>query len=169
MNTLNKITLIAALSDNNCIGENNRIPWHVPEDFEFFKSYTMGKPVVMGRKTWESLPRKPLPGRANYVISRQDVQTFSGAILCHSVEEALRQLAGCPEIIIMGGAQIYTQAMPLATDLRLTRIHVDVAGDTFFPAIDTDIWQQTESSSHVSSKNNIAYDLQHYVRRSGVE
>ncbi|PIT58591.1 dihydrofolate reductase [Snodgrassella alvi] len=165
MNKHNKITLVAALSDNNCIGENNRIPWHVPEDFEFFKNYTMGKPVVMGRKTWESLPKKPLPGRPNYVISRQQEQQFSGAILCHSIEEAIQQLTDCPEIIIMGGAQIYAQAMPLATDLRLTRIHVNVMGDTFFPVIDATEWQQTESSSHISSKNNIAYDLQHFVRR----
>ncbi|PIT19120.1 dihydrofolate reductase [Snodgrassella alvi] len=165
MNKPNKITLVAALSDNNCIGENNRIPWHVPEDFEFFKNYTMGKPVVMGRKTWESLPKKPLPGRPNYVISRQQEQQFSGAILFHSIEEAIQQLADCPEIIIMGGAQIYAQAMPLATDLRLTRIHVNVMGDTFFPAIDATQWQQTESSSHISSKNNIAYNLQHFVRR----
>lgn len=165
MNKHNKITLVAALSDNNCIGENNRIPWHVPEDFEFFKNYTMGKPVVMGRKTWESLPKKPLPGRPNYVISRQQEQQFSGAILCHSIEEAIQQLMDCPEIIIMGGAQIYAQAMPLATDLRLTRIHVNVMGDTFFPAIDATEWQQAENSSHISSKNNIAYDLQHFVRR----
>jgi dihydrofolate reductase len=165
MNKHNKITLVAALSDNNCIGENNRIPWHVPEDFEFFKNYTMGKPVVMGRKTWESLPKKPLPGRPNYVISRQQEQQFSGAILCHSIEEAIQKLADCPEIIIMGGAQIYAQAMPLATDLRLTRIHVNVMGDTFFPAIDATEWQQTESSSHISSKNDIAYDLLHFVRR----
>ncbi|WP_239348652.1 dihydrofolate reductase [Snodgrassella communis] len=165
MNKHNKITLVAALADNNCIGQNNRIPWHVPEDFEFFKNYTMGKPVVMGRKTWESLPKKPLPGRPNYVISRQQEQQFSGAILCHSIKEAIQQLADCPEIIIMGGAQIYAQAMPLATDLRLTRIHVNVIGDTFFPAINANEWQQTESSSHISSKNNIAYDLQHFVRR----
>ncbi|PIT46202.1 dihydrofolate reductase [Snodgrassella alvi] len=165
MNKHNKITLVAALSDNNCIGENNRIPWHVPEDFEFFKNYTMGKPVVMGRRTWESLPKKPLPGRPNYVISRQQEQQFSGAILCHSIEEAIQQLMDCPEIIIMGGAQIYAQAMSLATDLRLTRIHVSVMGDTFFPAINANEWQQTESSSHISSKNNIAYDLQHFVRR----
>ncbi|MCO6520969.1 MAG: dihydrofolate reductase [Snodgrassella sp.] len=166
MNKHNKITLVAALADdNNCIGENNRIPWHVPEDFEFFKNYTMGKPVIMGRKTWESLPKKPLPGRPNYVISRQQEQQFSGAILCHSIEEAIQQLADCPEIIIMGGAQIYAQAMPLATDLRLTRIHVSVMGDAFFPAIDTNEWQQIESSSHISSKNSIAYDLQHFVRR----
>ncbi|WP_239423376.1 dihydrofolate reductase [Snodgrassella communis] len=165
MNKHNKITLVAALADNNCIGENNRIPWHVPEDFEFFKNYTMGKPVVMGRKTWESLPKKPLPGRPNYVISRQQEQQFSGAILCHSIKEAIHQLADCPEIIIMGGAQIYAQAMPLATDLRLTRIHVNVIGDTFFPAINANEWLQTESSSHISSKNNIAYDLQHFVRR----
>lgn len=165
MNKHNKITLVAALADNNCIGENNRIPWHVPEDFEFFKNYTMGKPVVMGRKTWESLPKKPLQGRPNYVISRQQEQQFSGAILCHNIEEAIQQLADCPEIIIMGGAQIYAQAMPLATDLRLTRIHVSVMGDAFFPAIDTNEWQQIESSSHISSKNSIAYDLQHFVRR----
>ncbi|PIT21105.1 dihydrofolate reductase [Snodgrassella communis] len=165
MNKHNKITLVAALADNNCIGENNRIPWHVPEDFEFFKNYTMGKPVVMGRKTWESLPKKPLTGRPNYVISRQQEQQFSGAILCHNIEEAIQQLADCLEIIIMGGAQIYAQAMPLATDLRLTRIHVSVIGDTFFPAINANEWQQIESSSHISSKNNIAYDLQHFVRR----
>ncbi|PIT49645.1 dihydrofolate reductase [Snodgrassella alvi] len=165
MNKHNKITLVAALSDNNCIGENNCIPWHVPEDFEFFKNYTMGKPVVMGRKTWESLPKKPLPGRPNYVISRQQEQQFSGAILCHSIEEAIQELADCPEIIIMGGAQIYAQAMPLATDLRLTRIHMSVMGDTFFPAIDTTEWLRIESSSHISSKNDIAYDLLHFVRR----
>lgn len=164
MNKFRKITLIAALSDNNCIGKKNQIPWYVPEDFQFFKHYTMGKPVIMGRKTWDSLPKKPLPGRPNYVISRNPEQMFCGATSCRNIDEALFQLADTDEVIIMGGAQIYAQAMPLATDLRITRIHLDVAGDTFFPEISPREWQLAESSNHTSKQENIVYDLQHFVR-----
>jgi dihydrofolate reductase len=160
-----KVTLIAALADNNCIGKDNTIPWYVPEDFAFFKQYTLGKPVVMGRKTWESLPRKPLPGRANYVVSRQKNLIIDGAITVNSVAQAINQLAGCDEIIIMGGAQIYIQALPLATDLRLTRIHVSVNGDTFFPHIAADEWQMISSTNHRSSNHATSYDFQHFIRR----
>lgn len=163
MNT--KVTLIAALADNNCIGESNTIPWYVPEDFAFFKQYTLGKPVVMGRKTWDSLPRKPLPGRANLVVSRQNDLQLPGAQCVASVEEAISQLVGSEEIIIMGGAQIYRYALPFATDLRLTRIHISVKGDTFFPNITAYEWQLVSSTAHSSSQNGIRYDFEHYRRK----
>lgn len=159
-----KITLIAALADNNCIGEDNSIPWYIPEDFAFFKQYTIGKPVVMGRKTWDSLPKKPLPDRPNFVVSRQTDLKLHGAIRMDSVEEAIQQLVDYEEIIIMGGAQIYTQALPLATDLRLTRIHINVNGDTFFPNITTNAWKKISSTSHSSSNNSTQYVFEHFVR-----
>ncbi|MDN8582301.1 dihydrofolate reductase, partial [Eikenella corrodens] len=112
------ITLIAAVADNCCIGSGNAMPWHIVEDFAFFKRYTLGKPVVMGRKTWDSLPKKPLPGRRNIVITRQPLWQAEGAERADSLDAALAMLVDVPEIIIMGGAQIYAQALPLATDLR---------------------------------------------------
>lgn len=159
-----KITLVAALADNNCIGKANSIPWYVPEDFAFFKNYTMGKPVVMGRKTWDSLPRKPLPGRPNYVVSRQADLVLDGAKCVNSVETAIQELADSDEIIIMGGAQIYIQALPLATDLRLTRIHITVDGDAFFPNIPADQWQLVDRSHHVSSNDSTQYEFEHFTR-----
>ena len=115
-----KITLIAACAPDRCIGINNTMPWHLPEDFAFFKSYTLDKPVVMGRKTWESLPRKPLPGRRNIVISRQADYPAEGAETVGSLEEALALCAAAEEVIIMGGAQIYAQAcrLPAIADYR---------------------------------------------------
>ena len=128
-----KITLIAAVAQNRCIGADNAMPWHLPEDFAFFKACTLGKPVVMGRKTWDSLPRKPLPGRRNLVVSRQPGWQAAGAECFASLDEALAALAGEAEIMIIGGAQIYAQALPLATDLRLTEVALTVDGDAFSP------------------------------------
>ena len=109
---MTKITLIAACAENLCIGAGNAMPWHIPEDFAFFKAYTLGKPVIMGRKTWESLPVKPLPERRNIVISRQADYCAAGAETAASLEAALALCADMGEIVIMGGAQIYAQAMP---------------------------------------------------------
>ena len=157
-----KITLIAAYAARRCIGINNTMPWHLPEDFAFFKSYTTGKPVIMGRKTWESLPRKPLPGRQNIVITRQDYQA-EGAQTAASLEDALALCQGVEEIIIMGGAQIYAQALPIATDLRLTEVGLDVDGDAFFPEFSTETWQEASRENHVSAKG-IEYAFVHYVK-----
>ena len=157
-----KITLIAAYATRRCIGINNTMPWHLPEDFAFFKSYTTGKPVIMGRKTWESLPRKPLPGRQNIVITRQDYQA-EGAQTAASLEDALALCQGVEEVIIMGGAQIYEQALPIATDLRLTEVGLDVDGDAFFPEFSTETWQEASRENHVSAKG-IEYAFVHYVK-----
>ena len=161
---MSQITLIAAHAANRCIGINNTMPWHLPEDFAFFKAYTLGKPVVMGRKTWESLPKKPLPGRRNIVISRQAGYQAEGAEVAADLAQALSMCAGAEEIIIMGGAQIYAQALTLATDLRLTEIDLSVDGDAFFPEFDTEIWQECAREQHLSAKG-LAYAFVHYRRK----
>lgn len=160
-----KITLVVATARNGCIGINNDMPWHIPEDFAFFKAYTSGKPVVMGRKTWESLPKKPLPNRRNLVVSRQADYVAVGAEVVTSLQDALQSCAAAPETIIMGGAQIYAQALPLATDLRITEVALDVAGDAFFPSISPHEWQLLERQEHVSSKG-IAFAFVHWQRQA---
>ncbi|WP_038316122.1 dihydrofolate reductase [Kingella kingae] len=163
---MQKITLVAALAQNRVIGANNDIPWHIPEDFAFFKQYTSGKPVIMGRKTWDSLPRKPLPHRRNIVITRQANWQATGAEVQGDVQAALQSCADAPEIIIMGGAQIYAQALPFATDLRLTEITLLPQGDTHFPEFAPQEWCEQSRESCVS-QNGIAFDLVHYQRVTG--
>lgn len=160
---MQKITLIAAAAENGCIGTDNSMPWHLPEDFAFFKAYTAGKPVVMGRKTWESLPKKPLPERRNMVVTRQADYAAEGAETAAGLHEALAMCAGAGEIIIMGGAQIYAEAMPLATDIRLTEVGLKPDGDAFFPEIPPQEWQETAREAHESA-NGIAYSFVHYQR-----
>ena len=146
------ITLIAAVADNRCIGSGNAMPWHIAEDFAFFKRYTLGKSVVMGRKTWDSLPKKPLPGRRNIVITRQPLWQAEGAERADSLDAALAMLAEVPEIIIMG------------TDLRITEVRLDIDGDAFFPAFASAEWQEVERSSHTAAANGIRFDFVHYRR-----
>ena len=149
------ITLIAAVGENGCIGIGNAMPWHLPEDFAFFKQYTLGKPVLMGRKTWESLPRRPLPGRRNIVVSRQNGYQADGAEVLPSLEAAL---AAC--------AEIYRQALDSATDLRLTEVRLAPAGDAFFPSFERSLWHE-ESRSSQQSADGTAFDFVHY-RRNGI-
>ena len=118
----------------------------------------------MGRKTWESLPKKPLPGRRNIVITRQSDYLAEGAETVSELEEALALCADAEEIIIMGGAQIYAQALPYATDLRLTEVSLDVSGDAFFPEFSSDEWKEQLRETHISAKG-IGYAFVHYVRR----
>lgn len=158
-----KITLIAAVAQNRCIGADNAMPWHLPEDFAFFKACTLGKPVVMGRKTWDSLPRKPLPGRRNLVVSRQPGWQAAGAECFASLDEALAALAGEAEIMIIGGAQIYAQALPLATDLRLTEVALTVDGDAFFPDFSPVEWREVAREPQTGA-NGTAFDFVHYRR-----
>lgn len=162
---MTKITLIAACAENLCIGAGNAMPWHIPEDFTFFKAYTLGKPVIMGRKTWESLPVKPLPERRNIVISRQADYCAAGAETAASLEAALALCAGAEEAVIMGGAQIYAQAMPLATDLRITEVGLTVEGDAFFPEIDRMHWKEAERTERRVSSKGAVYAFVHYLKR----
>lgn len=138
-----QISIIVAIGKNRVIGKGNDLLWHIPDDLKRFKALTTGHPVVMGRKTWESLPEKfrPLPGRTNIVITRQHGYALAGATVVHSLIEALGIAQGAPggdEIFIMGGGQIYAEALPFATHLYLTLIDDEKDGDVFFPEYETD-------------------------------
>ncbi|WP_342593866.1 dihydrofolate reductase [Salinicola lusitanus] len=168
------ITLIAALSRNRVIGVNNRLPWYLPEDLKRFKALTLGKPLVMGRKTFESIGR-PLPGRLNIVITRDRHYRREGTRVCHSLDEAL-QLADhqaviddAAEIVVMGGGEIYRQALPFADSLQLTEVDVEIEGDAFFPDFRSDEWQEVERSvmSPQPGQPDYAFVQYHRVASSG--
>ena len=142
-----KLSMIVATAQNRVIGRDNALPWYLPNDLKYFKHTTLGKPVIMGRKTYESIG-KPLPGRTNIVITRQTDYLPEGVKVVHSVAEA-RDLAesvclidGQEEAMIMGGAEIYTLALPDADRLYLTEVHADVDGDAYFPEYDKTEWQE---------------------------
>lgn len=140
-----KVSMIVAAAQNGVIGRNNELPWRLPEDLKYFKSVTMGKPVIMGRKTHESIGR-PLPGRLNVVISRQPRASDDPNLRwVDSIEAALalvrREQPEAAEVIIMGGEEIYRQSLPLADRIYLTRVAADVDGDAFFPALDDAHWR----------------------------
>ena len=144
------LSLIAAIARNNCIGSHGAIPWHIPEDIKHFKNLTMGKIVLMGRKTWESLPEKwrPLPNRTNLVITRQDGYVVPvGVEVYHTVDEAV---AAHPreEIMVIGGAEIYRQTIDRADTLYITHVEKLVEGDAFFPEINPSIWKPNEKEKH---------------------
>ena len=151
-----KLKLIYARAANGVIGLNNQMPWHLPEDLAHFKRTTLGCPVLMGRKTWESIPAKfrPLPGRANLVITRQPDWQADGAHVVHSLEEGLTlALAHCSEgkdLWVMGGAEIYAQAASIAEEAVVTEIEADYEGDAFAPQLGAG-WQEISRESHVSS------------------
>ena len=142
-----KIALVVAVSQNNVIGRDNQLPWHLPEDLQYFKSVTMGKPILMGRKTFDSIGR-PLPGRKNIVITRDLEWDAEGVEVVHSVDDALAAgadacaVANSDEIMIIGGAQIYSDCLPIADRLYLTRVEAEIEGDAFFPDIDIKQWQK---------------------------
>lgn len=147
-----KISMIAAMANNRVIGKDNQMPWHLPADFAWFKRCTMGKPVVMGRKTYQSIGR-PLPGRKNVVISRDSSVSFEGTTVVSSIEEALRLVAGEAEVMIIGGGSIYASCLEKADRLYLTHINLDVEGDTQFPDWG-DGWQESFSENYSADEKN---------------
>ena len=153
------LNLIFARARNGVIGHNNTLPWHLPEDLAHFKHTTLGQPVVMGRKTWESLPPKfrPLPGRTNIVVTRQKGWHAEGAVVAHSIKEAVQQCNADAQVWVIGGAEVYAQAMPLATRAVVTEIDADFEGDAFAPTFD-DAWQETSRSTHVAA-NGLTYSF----------
>lgn len=145
------LSLIVAAAENNVIGIENKMPWHIPEDFKHFKEVTIGKPCIMGRKTYESILDqlgKPLPGRTSIVISRSGYD-HEGCISASSLEEAIKKAKSetTDEIMVIGGAQIYQLALPLAKRIYLTRVHQSPEGDAFFPEFGPD-WSETAFESH---------------------
>lgn len=147
------VALIVAVAENGVIGRGNTLPWRIPEDMKWFKARTMGKPCIMGRKTWESFPKRPLPGRTNIVVTRDRSYAAEGAVVVGSLRSALDVAAGeePDEIMILGGAEIYALALPLADRIYLTSVHGEVAGDAHFPALDRDDWSETIVGVHPSS------------------
>jgi dihydrofolate reductase len=165
-----QINLIWAQARNRVIGLNGAMPWHLPEDLAHLKRTTLGCPVIMGRKTWDSIPAKfrPLPGRTNIVLTRQSDWQENGAQRVSDLNEALsycKQLANKPDTVwVIGGAQIYAQALPLAHKIVMTQIDATVDGDSFAPQLDS-AWVETLREAHVAS-NNLPYSFVHYIRRA---
>ena len=153
------LNLIFARARNGVIGKDNTLPWHLPEDLAHFKQTTFGQPVLMGRKTWESLPPKfrPLPGRTNIVVTRQTNWHAESAVVAHSIEEAVQHCPPDSQVWVIGGAEVYAQAMPLAARAVMTEIDADFEGDAFAPTFDSS-WKETERTSHTAA-NGLRYSL----------
>jgi dihydrofolate reductase len=150
-----KLTLVVAAAENNVIGRDGDLPWRLPADLAHFKSVTMGLPIVMGRRTWESIGR-PLPGRENIVVSRNPAYVAEGARLVGSLEKAVEHArsAGAPELMVIGGAGLYAAALPVADRILLTRVHADIAGDTLMPSMDPEDWEIAEVRERPADDRN---------------
>lgn len=166
-----RIALMVAVAANGVIGRDNALPWHLPEDLQYFRRTTMGKPIIMGRKTFESIGR-PLPGRPNIVVTGTPGWSAGGVSVVGSVPAALqrgRELAlsaGVDELVVIGGATIYAAALPLADRLYVTEVHADVVGDTWFAPVDGALWKEMSREDHAPSDDNpYPYAFVIYERR----
>ena len=158
------ISLIAAMDKNRLIGKENGLPWHLPADFKHFKAVTMGKPVIMGRKTFESIG-KPLPGRQNIVISRSGF-AVDGVTVVNSIEQALQQVANAEEVMIIGGASFYEQMIDRADRMYLTHVEAECQGDAWFPDFDMNHWLViSEEVHHADENNNYDFVIKVYQRK----
>jgi dihydrofolate reductase len=151
------ISLVVGMARNRVIGRDNGLPWRLPEDLRHFKTVTMGKPILMGRKTFASIGR-PLPGRLNLVLTRDPDWKSEGVEAVHSLAEAYGKCADAPELAGIGGAEIFSMLLPAATRIYLTRIEADIAGDTLFPAIDPSQWCESSRREFQADERN-AYDM----------
>lgn len=169
MKTSLPLSLIAALAQNRVIGIDNRMPWHLPGDFKYFKATTLGKPIIMGRKTWDSLGR-PLPGRLNIVVSRQTDLQLEGAEVYPTLDaaiaraEAWAQAQGVDEVMLIGGAQLYALGLERADRLYLTRVALAPEGDAWFPAYDEAQWQRVSTLENPPVDDKPGYDFEVWER-----
>ena len=171
-----QIAIIAAVPDNGVIGRGGTMPWRLKSDMRHFRALTMGKPVVMGRKTYDSLQIKPLPGRTNIVVTRHRNFTAPGVLIAPSLEAALQAARGdalrrgSQAIMVIGGAEIYAQAMPLADRLEITRIHSRPEGNSLFPPIVPAIWREAAREAHPAGPDNdAAYDFVSYLKANALD
>ncbi len=170
------IAIYVAIAENGVIGREGGLPWRLSSDLKRFKAQTMGKPIVMGRKTWESFPKQPLPGRLNIVVTRDKTYRAEGAETVSSLDDAIslartraRCMAGADEICVIGGGQIYAQALPLADRLHVTHVLAKVDGDTVFPPIDPEIWYLAGAEDFpAGEKDTHATRYAVYERRTAV-
>ena len=147
------ITLVVAVAQNGVIGKDNALLWRLPDDLKQFKAVTMGKPVIMGRKTYDSIG-KPLPGRTNIVISRQPGLRIEGCTVVDSLDSAFEAAGAAPEVAVIGGAQIYRQALPRADVIYLTEVHAAFEGDVTFPSLSPEQWLETSRMPHPADERH---------------
>jgi dihydrofolate reductase len=140
-------SLVVAVAQNGVIGRNNHLPWRLPDDLAYFKRVTMGHPIVMGRRTYESIGR-PLPGRTNIVVTHQAQYEAPGCAVVHSLDEAWKAANGAAEVSVIGGTALFRDTLPIADRIHLTEVGAKVEGDTFFPAFDRREWRETEVARH---------------------
>lgn len=162
------VVIIVAVASNHAIGRDNELPWRLPEDLRRFKQLTMGHPIVMGRRTWDSLPRQPLPGRTNIVVTRDPGFRAEQALVAGSVQDAVKAAERAPgpdTVFVIGGAQIYEQSLPLARRLEVTEVHAAVDGDVFFPPIDPAQWREVSREPHTAA-DGLSFDFVRYERRA---
>ena len=148
-----RVSLIAAMAENRVIGRDNQLPWRLSADLQHFKALTMGKPIIMGRKTYESIGR-PLPGRTNIVITRDSAFQAEGCEVVHSIEQALAVARGFEEVMVIGGSAFYRAMLPRAAHLYLTRIDAEFEGDAWFPEIEPGEWHETAREAHTPDERN---------------
>jgi dihydrofolate reductase len=163
-----ELILIAAAGERNELGKEGELPWHLPDDFKYFKATTTGYPMIMGRKTFETFPR-PLPNRKHVIITRDRGYSvgFENCEVVHSLEAALEATSENDKVFVIGGGEIYRQALPLATRIELTRVHGTFEADTFFPEIDPDRWVLAQSTHHPADQRHaIAFTFQTFVPRT---
>jgi dihydrofolate reductase len=162
-----KCALIVAMAENRTIGIDNKLPWYLPNDLKYFKQVTMGKPIIMGRKTYESIG-KPLPGRTNIVITRNPDYQAEGIVVVNSLKQALDKaedisfINGHDEVMVIGGAEIYNQGLESADRLYITHVHAEVEGDAFFPEVDWNDWQE-QAREDFSAEGPNPYDYSFVV------
>ena len=147
------ISIIVAVAENGVIGNDNRLPWHLPDDLRRFKALSLGKPVVMGRRTFESIGR-PLPGRTNIVVSRQPGLAIEGTTVAASLDAALAAAGAVPEAVVIGGADIFRLALPRTNTIHLTRVHARVPGNVHFPELDPATWREAGVEHHAADERH---------------
>jgi len=153
-----RLTAVVAATENDVIGRDNGMPWHLPADLKHFKDVTLGKPVLMGRRTYEAIGR-PLPGRRNLVLSRDAAFSAAGVDVVHTLEEAITAAGDVPELMIIGGAALYALALPRTDRVHLTRLHMTVDGDAFFPLLPQSEWRETSRSPRRPADERNACDM----------
>jgi dihydrofolate reductase len=162
------ISIIVAAAENGAIGRDNQLLWRLPDDLKRFKQLTLGHPMIMGRKTFESIG-KPLPGRTSIVITRNPDFSFEGVISVHSLEEALKKAEEIDkqEVCIVGGGEIYNQSQAIATHIYLTQVHTEIEGDTFFKIDEPDAWEETERIVHEADERHIfKFEFINYIKKA---
>ena len=159
------ITLIAAAAENNALGKDNQLLWHIPDDFKRFKQITSEHYIIMGRKTFESFP-KPLPNRTHVIITRQKDYLAEGCIVVHSLEEAISISPKDEEVFVIGGAEIYTQSISIADKIELTRVHTSLEADAYFPTFDVNHWELVFEEHHYKDeKHDYDYTFETYLKK----